>query len=224
MLSLIFNSAEAAAAAGKSGASGSNTSGNNQGAIPAVVTTNSMGGNVVGFEIFSLNKNTITIQKPSKVVNSSSSSAAKQQQAIAAAMAHHHHHHHQQQQHNAVHLRNFLNVRFEITQNAADKAAAGAASTSSKSSKYRKSIKISSVSCGPLSALETGDMTAPDIQLKAYEFTEKCLSFRLASIDLNSDQQQQKRNFQVLYLFLIQIKILIKLFVHDDFQNEFKEK
>ena len=114
-------------------------------------------------------------------------------------------------------------MRFEITQNAADNKAAGAASTSSKSSKYRKSIKISSVSCRPLSALETGDMTAPDIQLKAYEFTEKCLSFRLASIDLNSDQQQQKRNFQVIYLFLTLIKVVIKLFVHDEFK-EIKQK
>lgn len=174
MFSLIFNSADA---------NSKSTAASGTGAIP-VVTANSIG-TVGGFEIFSLNKNTITIQKPS-------SSSSKPQQAQSS-------HHHQQP--SAANLSNFLNVRFEITQNQAGQdAAKTSTSSSSKSSKYRKSIKITSVSCRPLSSLESGDTSSPDIQLKAYEFTEKCLSFRLASIDLNSDQQQQRRNFQAIKL------------------------
>lgn len=153
------------------------------------MTANSIG-TVGGYEIFSLNKNTITIQKPS----SGGGTSSKSQAAAAAAVAAAQHHHHQAT--TAANLSNFLNVRFEISQNAQQQPDTKT-TTSSKSSKYRKSIKISSVSCRPLSALDTGDMNVPDIQLKAYEFTEKCLSFRLASIDLNSDPQQQRRNFHV---------------------------
>lgn len=81
----------------------------------------------------------------------------------------------------SLNLSNFLNVRFEITpnntQNTNDQ-------TSKSKSKYKKSIKILTVSCRPLNALYSNE---PDIQLKSYEFTEKCLSFRLASIDLSSE-------------------------------------
>ncbi len=58
------------------------------------------------------------------------------------------------------------------------------ASASSASKKYKKSIKILSVSCKRLNPSNDPSQTG-DISLKNYEFTEKCLSFRLASIDLN---------------------------------------
>jgi hypothetical protein len=58
------------------------------------------------------------------------------------------------------------------------------AAAAASSKKYKKSIKIVSVSCKRLNA--SGDPSqSGDITLKNYEFTEKCLSFRLASIDLN---------------------------------------
>ena len=48
-------------------------------------------------------------------------------------------------------------------------------------------IKIISVSSKPLKYFESAAHAAcADIQLKTYEFTEKCLSFRLACLDLNS--------------------------------------
>ncbi|RNA37669.1 hypothetical protein BpHYR1_027013 [Brachionus plicatilis] len=81
----------------------------------------------------------------------------------------------------SLNLSNFLNVRFEITPNNCQSASDQA---SKSKSKYKKSIKILTVSCRPLNALYSNE---PDIQLKSYEFTEKCLSFRLASIDLSSE-------------------------------------
>lgn len=81
----------------------------------------------------------------------------------------------------SLNLSNFLSVRFEITpnnsQNTNDQSSKG-------KSKYKKNIKILTVSCRPLNALYSNE---PDIQLKSFEFTEKCLSFRLASIDLTSE-------------------------------------
>ncbi|CAF0910527.1 unnamed protein product [Brachionus calyciflorus] len=86
----------------------------------------------------------------------------------------------------ALNLSNFLNVRFEITPLNQQAQQTTAESSKSKSSKYKKTIKILTVSCRPLSALHSNE-PVPDIQLKSYEFTEKCLSFRLASIDLASE-------------------------------------
>ena len=76
----------------------------------------------------------------------------------------------------ASNLSNFLVVRFELCSNQE--------STSKSKSKYKKSIKIISVSSKPLKYFESGT-PCPDIQLKTFEFTEKCLSFRLACLDLN---------------------------------------
>lgn len=181
MLSLIFNS-ENNPKNSSSGVVGVNSG---AGAVPVVSNSNAAG----GFELFSISKNTITIQKPTV--------SSKQQQQQQHNQHQQLHQQQQQQQANASNLSNFLNVRFEITQNLQpNQESSQASKTSSKSSKYRKSIKISSVSCRPLSALDSGDTQIPDIQLKSYEFTEKCLSFRLASIDLNGEQQQRK-NFQV---------------------------
>jgi hypothetical protein len=85
---------------------------------------------------------------------------------------------------NALNLSNFLNVRFEICSNQE--------STSKSKSKYKKCIKILSVSSKPLN----GD--SGDIQLKTFEFTEKCLSFRLASIDMSGETTTTRRsNFDV---------------------------
>jgi hypothetical protein len=166
MFSLIFNSEPNKAGPGGAGGSGG---GNMTGS-----------GSAGGFELFSLNKNQLHIQKPigsggGGGVNSTGVSLNMSRQQAAAAAA------------NASNLSNFLNVRFEITQNHEQ--------ASKSKSKYKKSIKIASVSCRPLSALDANDSSAPDIQLKTYEFTEKCLSFRLASIDLNTEQP--RRNFQI---------------------------
>lgn len=85
---------------------------------------------------------------------------------------------------NALNLSNFLNVRFEICSNQE--------STSKSKSKYKKCIKILSVSSKPLN----GD--SGDIQLKTFEFTEKCLSFRLASIDMSVETTTIRRsNFDI---------------------------
>ena len=90
-------------------------------------------------------------------------------------------------------------MRFEVAASASTSAAAaaaaaaeaaaaaanksGSASSSNKAAKYgKKSIKILSVSSRALTSLTGGE----DVQLKTYEFTEKCLSFRLAAIDIGS--------------------------------------
>lgn len=64
--------------------------------------------------------------------------------------------------------------------------------TSSSSKKYKKSIKIMSVSCKRLNSIDQAD-----IQLKNYEFTEKCLSFRLATIDLNLNTINMQNGVQM---------------------------
>ena len=92
-------------------------------------------------------------------------------------------------------LSNFLIVRFEV--------GANNDTTSKSKGKYKKSIKIS-VSAKVVSNSNSNDgadsnsndiLTIPLTQ-KAFEFTEKCLSFRLACIDLISDMQT-RQNFNV---------------------------
>ena len=96
---------------------------------------------------------------------------------------------------NGLNLSNFLNVRFEICSNQE--------STSKSKSKYKKCIKILSVSSRPLSTLMgtivSDNAVVADIQLKTYEFTEKCLSFRLASIDMNAAEMgaTTRSNFDI---------------------------
>jgi hypothetical protein len=96
---------------------------------------------------------------------------------------------------NSSNLSNFLVVRFETCV-----ANQESSSSSSKAkSKYKKCIKILSVSSKPLSYFDsTSSANAAnvvDIQLKTFEFTEKCLSFRLACLDLN--QAELKNNFDI---------------------------
>ena len=108
----------------------------------------------------------------------------------------------------ALNLSNFLNVRFEIGSNQE--------STSKSKSKYKKCIKILSVSSRPLNA--TG--LSGDIQLKTFEFTEKCLSFRLASIDMSVEA---RHNFDIKLINLYE-KFLCALinFTTEDEQKHFK--
>lgn len=120
----------------------------------------------------------------------------------------------------ASNLSNFLVVRFELSNNQ---------ETSSKSkSKYKKSIKIISVSSKPLKYFETGG-NCPDIQLKTFEFTEKCLSFRLACLDLNPTGKLTKKPTEIRSNFSVKIinlyeKYLIALvnFKRNRTDNEYK--
>ena len=90
---------------------------------------------------------------------------------------------------NPLNLSNYLVVRFEICPSNQE-------SSSKSKGKYKKSIKIVSVSSKPLNISDMSiHFSNNDIQLKAYEFTEKCLSFRLASVDLSGEPL--KRDFDV---------------------------
>ena len=116
---------------------------------------------------------------------------------------------------NAANLSNHLTVRFEIGTNNQQQSETQSSSSKSKS-KYKKSIKILSVSSKPLNCLDSNT----DIQLKTFEFTEKCLSFRLASIDLASEP---RKNYQVTLVNLYE-KFLCALvnFTNKDNQKSFK--
>lgn len=134
-----------------------------------------LGTNANSFDLFTLPKQPITLPKPIGSFQATLTSSSKPTPA-------------------AANLSNFLNVRFEITPNSQDASNTTPVSTSSKSkNKYKKTIKIQSVSCRPLSSLYTNEPCA-DIQLKSYEFTEKCLSFRLASVDLSAEP---RTNFDI---------------------------
>jgi hypothetical protein len=101
-------------------------------------------------------------------------------------------------------LSNFLIVRFEI--------GANNETTSKSKGKYKKSIKISvsakvissnsnSSHDGEPSSSSNDILTIPLTQ-KAFEFTEKCLSFRLACIDLVTDiQTRQNFNVKLINLY-----------------------
>ena len=95
-------------------------------------------------------------------------------------------------------LSNFLIVRFEI--------GANHETTSKSKGKYKKSIKISvsakvlptnnSESNGSDNASTSNDFMTVPLTQKAFEFTEKCLSFRLACID-NANDANIRRDFNV---------------------------
>jgi hypothetical protein len=96
-------------------------------------------------------------------------------------------------------LSNFLIVKFEI--------GANNESTSKSKGKYKKSIKIS-VSAKVLPNVNdsndtstTNDTLTIPLTQKAFEFTEKCLSFRLACIDLATDLQRQNFNVKLINLY-----------------------
>jgi hypothetical protein len=100
-------------------------------------------------------------------------------------------------------LSNFLIVRFEI--------GANNETTSKSKGKYKKSIKIS-VSAKVISSnsnsshdgepSSSNDILTIPLTQKAFEFTEKCLSFRLACIDLASDiQTRQNFNVKLINLY-----------------------
>jgi hypothetical protein len=81
-------------------------------------------------------------------------------------------------------LTNFLVVKFEIMTNNE--------STSKSKSRYKKSIKIHSIQTKVFNQSDNKDSNAYTTQ-KAYEFTEKCFSFRLACLDLQLDPVDQHR-------------------------------
>ena len=99
-------------------------------------------------------------------------------------------------------MSNFLIVKFEI--------GANNESTIKSKGKYKKSIKISvSAKVFPNNTnvndsndtLTTNDTLTIPLTQKAFEFTEKCLSFRLACIDLASDIQRQNFNVKLINLY-----------------------
>jgi hypothetical protein len=86
-----------------------------------------------------------------------------------------------------LNLSNFLTVRFEICPNNE--------STSKSKSKYKKCIKILSVNSKTLIPNSNGaGLITSDVEMKTVEFTEKCLSFRLACIDFSNET---RTNFNV---------------------------
>ena len=89
----------------------------------------------------------------------------------------------------ANNLSNFLIVKFEVCPTNQE------SSTSKSKGKYKKCIKILSVMARPLEAPNV-PASSGEVQLKTYEFTEKCLSFRLACLDLTSDMVR-KSNFEI---------------------------
>ncbi len=101
-------------------------------------------------------------------------------------------------------LSNFLIVKFEIMANNE--------STSKSKSKYKKSIKIHSIQTKVYNGTNHDHHQQPNdpfITQKAYEFTEKCFSFRLACLDLLIDSSKETR----VYIKLINLydKSLIAL-------------
>lgn len=117
---------------------------------------------------------------------------------------------------NSSNLSNFLVVRFETCVNQDS-------SSSKAKSKYKKCIKIVSVSSKPLSYFETSAANAAnisDIQLKTFEFTEKCLSFRLACLDLNTES---RTNFDVKIINLYEKYLCAAInYKAEDQTNSFK--
>ena len=93
-----------------------------------------------------------------------------------------------------MNLSNYLVVRFEISPSNQD-------STSKSKGKYKKSIKIVSVSSKQLNLADMSISANNDIQLKAYEFTEKCLSFRLASVDLSGEPLKKDFDVKLINLY-----------------------
>lgn len=116
---------------------------------------------------------------------------------------------------NSSNLSNFLVVRFETCTNQES------TSSSKTKNKYKKCIKIVSVSSKPLSYFDsTSSQTVSDIQLKTFEFTEKCLSFRLACLDFNSEN---RTNFDVKIINLYEKYLCAAVnFKLEDQESSFK--
>lgn len=99
-------------------------------------------------------------------------------------------------------LSNFLIVKFDISPNQE--------TTSKSKSKYKKSIKIVSVNTKLLNT----DGQSDQVQ-KAYEFTEKCLSFRLACLDYSMEKRSDF-NIKLINLYDKSLYALINFKIQDE--------